>query len=172
MAILSTDLLLRLSGGACNSNPDCALGGIKSTTTSICPTVAEENLFNNVGGAEASAGSTKYRGLYLHNNHGSITLANSVVWLPTNTPSTDTEIRIALAGEGLNGTMETVANEDTAPVGEVFCTPPATKGAGLSTGNVPSTQHYGVWFRRVVSACAAAFDNDDWQVEWEGDTTA
>lgn len=171
MAILSTDLDLRLSGGACNSDPDCALGGVKSNTA-ICPAVAEENLFNNVDGAEASAGSTKYRGLYLHNDHGSITLANSVVWLPTNTPSADTEIRIALAGEGLNGTMETVADEDTAPCGESFGCPPATKGAGLSTGNVPTMQHYGIWLRRVVSSCASAQDNDDWQIEWEGDTTA
>jgi hypothetical protein len=171
MAIVATDLLLRLSGGAAESDPDNALGGVMSTTTVINPAVAEENLFNNVDGAEASAGSTKYRALYLLNNHGSITLSNSVVWLPTNTPSTDTVIAMALAGEGLNATMETVANEDTAPVGESF-TSPATKGAGLSTGNVPFGQRYGTWYRRTVTAAASAFDNDDWAVEWEGDTTA
>lgn len=171
MAIVATDLLLRLSGGASESDPDNALGGVMSTTTAISPTVAEENLFNNVDGAEADAGSTKYRGLYLLNNHGSITLENSVVWLPTNTPSSDSVIAIALAGEGLNATMESVADEDTAPVGESF-TSPATKGAGLNTGNVPNGQRYGVWFRRVISAAASAYDNDDWAVEWEGDTVA
>lgn len=171
MPILNTDLLLRLSGGAGNTDPDLALGGVMSTSTSISPTVAEENLFNNVGGAEASAGSTKYRGLYLLNNHGSLTLSNSVVWIPTQTPSASTIIAIALAGEGVNATMETVANEDTAPAGESF-TSPATKGAGLSTGALTFGQRFGVWIRRIVSASAGAQDNDDWALEWEGDTPA
>lgn len=171
MAILSTDLLARLSGGASNTDPDLSLGGVMSTTTVLSPTVAEENLFNNVGAAEASAGSTKYRALYLLNNHGSLTLENTVIWIPTQTPSTDTIIAIALAGEGLNATMETVANEDTAPVGESF-TSPATKGAGLSMGNVPFSQRFGFWIRRIVSASASAFNNDDWQFTLEGDTQA
>jgi len=170
MAILSTDILTRLSGGACNSNPDCSLGGIISTTV-LSPTVAEENLFNNVDGAEASAGSTKYRGLYLLNNHGSLTLENTVIWFTTQTPSADTVIAMALAGEGLNVTMESVANEDTAPVGESF-TSPATKGAGLSMGNVPFSQRFGFWVRRIVSAAASAQDNDDWAYRIEGDTAA
>ena len=171
MAIISTDLILRLSGGAANTDPDLALGGIMSTTTAISPTVAEENLFNNIGGTEASVGSTKYRGLYVLNNHGSITLASSAVWIPTQTPSTSTIIAIALAGEGLNATMETVVDENTAPIGESF-TSPATFAAGLSTGNVPFGQRYGIWFRRIVTAGATGLDNDDWAFSWQGDTTA
>lgn len=171
MAILTTDVDTFLSGGASNSDPDLALGGIRSTTTELAPAVAEENLFNNVDGAEASAGSTKYRGLYFENGHASLTLESTVIWIPTQTPSTDTSIDIALAGEGLNATMETVANENTAPVGETF-TGPATKGAGLSMGNVPTLQHFGFWVRRTVNASASAFDNDDWAYEIEGDTAA
>lgn len=171
MPIVSTDLLLRLSGGASNSDPDLALGGVMSTTTAISPTVAEENLFNNVDAAEASAGSTKYRGLYLLNNHGSISLTSSAVFIPTQTPSSDTIIAIALAGEGVNATMETVADEDTAPSGETF-TSPATFGAGLSTGTLTFGQRYGVWVRRIVSAAASAADNDDWALSWQGSTTA
>lgn len=172
MAIIATDLILRLSGGASNSDPDLALGGIMSTTTAINPVVAEENLFNNVDGAEALAGSTKYRGLYLLNNHGTITLNNSVAWLPSNTPSTDTAIRIALDLAGVNVTMDTVADEDTAPAPAVTWAAAATKGAGITTGAVPATQFYGIWFERVVTAAASAFNDDDWAVEWEGDTAA
>ena len=83
MPILDTDLLLRLSGGAGNTDPDLALGGIMSTTTAISPTVSEENLFNNFTAAETTAGSTKYRGLYLLNNHGTISLTASAVYIPT-----------------------------------------------------------------------------------------
>jgi len=171
MAIIATDLLLRLSGGAGNSDPDLALGGVMSTSTAISPTVAEENMFSNVDGAEASAGSTKYRGNYILNNHGSLTLSNSVVWIPTNTPSSDTVIAIALAGEGKDVTMEVIANEDTAPSGETF-TSPATKGAGLSTGDMAFSEFFGIWYRRIVSAASSAFDNDDWAFELEGDTPA
>lgn len=171
MAIVVTDILSRLSGGPSNSDPDLSLGGVMSTTTELNPVVAEENLFNNVPGAEASTGSTKYRALYLLNNHGSLTLENTVIWFPTQTPSSDTIIAMALAGEGLNATIETVADEDTAPIGETF-TSPATKGAGLSMGNVPFSQRFGFWLRRIVSPSASAFDNDDWQFEIEGDTAA
>jgi len=170
MAILTTDIDTHGSGGAAETDPDLWLGGIRSNTE-LAPAVAEENLFNNVDGAEASAGSTKYRGLYFRNGHATITLTATVIWFTTQTPSTDTVVAMALAGEGLNATIEVIANEDTAPVGETF-TSPATKGAGLSMGAVPATQHFGFWVRRIVSAAASAFDNDDWAYRIEGDTTA
>ena len=171
MPIADTDLLLRLSGGSGNTDPDLALGGVMSTSTSISTTVSEENLFNNFTAAETTAGSTKYRGLYLLNNHGSISLTSSAVYIPTNTPSTTTAAAIALAGEGVNATMETIANETTAPSGETFSAP-ATFGAGLSTGTVATGQRYGLWCRIIVDAASPAYNNDDWQIAWQGTTTA
>jgi len=170
MAIPVTDIDTRLSGGAANADQNLSLGGVKSSVE-LSPIVAEQNLFANVGGAEAAAGSTKYRALYYNNSHTSLALQNTVIWFSTQTPSTDTAMTMALAGEGLNLTMETVADEDTAPVGEVF-TAPATKLAGLSMGNVPFSQHFGFWIKRVVLAAASAFDNDDWAYTIEGDTAA
>ena len=171
MPIVDTDLLLRLSGGSGNTDPDLALGGVMSTSTAISPTVGEENLFNNFTAAETTAGSTKYRGLYLLNNHGSISLTASAVYIPTNTPSTTTAAAIAIAGEGVNATTETITNETTAPVGETFSAP-ATFGAGLSTGTLTAGQRYGLWVRITVDAASPAYDNDDWQIAWQGTTTA
>jgi len=170
MAILTTDIDTFGSGGTAETDPNNWLGGVRSNTE-LSPTVAEENLFANVLGAEASAGSTKYRGIYFRNGHASLTLTLTVIWFTTQTPSADTIIAMALAGEGLNATIETIANEDTAPVGETF-TSPATKAAGLSMGSVPTLQHFGWWARRIVSAAAAAADNDDWAFRVEGDTAA
>ena len=170
MAILTTDVDIHGSGGTGETNPNNWLGGVRSNTE-LSPTVSEENLFANVDGAEASAGSTKYRGIYFRNGHGSLTLESTVIWFTTQTPSGDTDVAMALAGEGLNATIETIANEDTAPVGESF-TAPATKGAGLSMGNVPTVQHFGFWIRRIVNAAASALDNDDWALRIEGDTAA
>lgn len=166
MPIVSGDIKYYLSGGASNSDPNAALGGARSTTTQ-----AGSNLFDNVSSAESSAGDVEYRCIYVLNDHGSLTLQSAVVWIQTNTPSTDTTIDIALAGEGLNGTAETVANENTAPVGETFSAP-ATKGAGLSLGNIPAGQHYPIWIRRTVNAAAAAYTNDGFTIRVEGDTAA
>jgi hypothetical protein len=82
----------------------------------------------------------------------------------------DTTIAIALAGEGLNATAETVANENTAPVGETFSTP-TTEGAGLSLGNIPASQHYAIWIRRTVAAGAGA-SNDSFTLSVSYDTLA
>jgi hypothetical protein len=155
----------RLSGGAANTDPTASLGGIMSTSTA-----AGSNLFDNVTGDESAAGDTEYRGVYVLNN-GNVDLQSAVVWIQTNTPDPDTAVAIALAGEGANATMETVANENTAPVGETF-TSPTNKAGGLSIGTLAAGQRYGVWIRRTVNAGAVAYNNDTFTLRVEGDTAA
>jgi hypothetical protein len=108
-----------------------------------------------VSGAESAAGDINYRCIYVVNAHGTLTLNNAKVWITSNTTSADTTIDIALGGEGLNGTAETVANEATAPAGETFSAA-ASEGAALSLGNIPAGQQYPIWIRRTVNAGAAA----------------
>jgi len=167
MPIVSADIDFFLSGGAGNTVPDNSLGGVISTTQIIDNTL--HNLFDLVTGDESLAGDTNYRGMYIVNSHVSLTLESAIVWIDLNT--TNTEIAIALAGEGLDATMETIADEDTAPVGEVF-TQPATKGAGLSLGNIPFGQKFGLWERRVIGAATSAEDNATFHIKVEGDTAA
>ena len=101
MAILTTDVDTYGSGGTGETDPNLWLGGVRSNTE-LSPTVVEENLFTDVDGAEASAGSTKYRGIYFRNGHGSLTLQTTTIWFSTQTPSSDTIVAMALAGDGLN----------------------------------------------------------------------
>lgn len=169
MPIASTDIHYRLSGGAANSDVNASLGGAKSSTQITSASL--HNLFDLVTAAESSPGDTEYRGIYVHNNHGTLTLQSTVVWVQTETPSSGTQMDLALAGEGLNGTMETVADESTAPVGETF-SHPTTKAGGLSMGNIPAGQHYGLWIRRVVSASTGAASADAGILRVEGDTAA
>ena len=169
MAITSSDLEFYLSGGSSNSNPNAALGG--AISSSAITNASDNNLFDDVTGDEADSGDTEYRCIYLKNNHGSITLQNSKIWISSNTTSSDDTLDIALAGEGLNSSAETIANENTAPSGETFSAP-ANKGAGLSVGNVPNGQFYGIWGRRTVSASASAVNANSATIQWEGDTTA
>lgn len=167
MPIADTDIKYRLSGGASNSDPNASLGGAKSSTE--ITSGSANNLWDNVAGDEhASGNDVEYRGAYVHNGHGSLTLQGTKFWIDSLTSSGDTEFDIALAGEGLNSTMETIANESTAPAGESF-TRPTTKAGGLTMGNIPSGQHYGWWIRRTVNQNAAAA-NDTGSVRAEGDT--
>ena len=170
MPIISTDIVYRLSGGAANVDPNASLGGARSTAGGgVITSGAANNLWDNVAGDEHAAGADiEYRGIYVLNAHGSLTLQAAKLWIDSLTTSADTEFDIALAGEGLNGTMETVANESTAPAGETF-TRPVTKAGGLTLGNIPFGQHYGFWIRRTVNQNAAAA-NDTGSVRVEGDT--
>lgn len=162
MPIVGTDIQYRLSGGAANSDPAASLGGAKSSVS-----VTGSTIFDTVSGAESAAGDIEYRCIYVHNNHGSLTLQSAKIWIQVAANQAD-GIAIALAGEGLNATAETVANENTAPVGESFSSP-ANEGAGLSLGNIPAGQHYAVWVRRDVNAGAAA-QNDGFTLRVKGDT--
>lgn len=165
MPIVSSDIKFRLSGGSGNTSAAASLGGAMSTSTD-----APASIFDDVSSAESAAGSTEYRCVYVLNNHGSLTLQNAKIWIEANTPSATTTVAIALGGEGLNGTAETVANETTAPVGETFSAP-ANEGAGLSLGNIPFGQKYPVWIRRTVDAGTAAAA-DSFTLRVKGDTAA
>lgn len=170
MAIVAGDILIRLSGGSGNTDPNAALGGVMSTSTSVTDNTTH-NLFDQVSGTESAAGDIEYRGVYVLNNHGSLTAQNTHAYISSQTSSADTSLDIALAGEGLNATMETVGNENTAPVGETFSAP-STYAAGLDMGNIPFSQRYGLWIRRTVNAGAAAVNDDTTTLKVDCDTAA
>lgn len=162
MPIVSTDIKYRLSGGASNTDPAAALGGAKSSTD------AASTIFDDVSSAEATAGDIEYRCVYVHNNHGSLTLQGAKVWIQTQTPSADTDVAIGLGSSAVNGTEQTVANEGTAPTSVTFSAPSSFAG-GLTIGDIPAGQHKAVWVRRTVNAGAAAA-SDSFALRVQGDT--
>lgn len=162
MPIASSDIQYRLSGGAANADQNASLGGAKSSTA------ASASIFDNVAAGESSAGDVEYRCFYVHNNHGTLSLDNAVCWLPVNTPSASTVVEAGLGTSAMNGTEQSVANENTAPSSVTFVVA-ATKGAGVALGNIPAGQHRAVWVRRTVSAGAAAA-TDGFTIRVEGDT--
>ncbi len=174
MPIISTDIEYRLSGGLANADPNASLGGIKSATELVDATL--HNLFDVVTGDEGAAGDTEYRCIYVHNAHATITLQNPVVWISQLTPSADDEVDIALDGAGVGngsttGVAEVVADEQTAPVGEVF-TRPVTKGAGLAIADLAPGDSQAIWIRRTVDPGAAAVNNNNAIITVEGETAA
>lgn len=172
MPIVAGDLEYRLSGGAANTSPAAALGGAMSTAGGgVITTAVDNNLFDDVSGAESAAGSVEYRGFYIKNNHGSLSLTSAVVWIDALTSDSTDEFDIALAAEAVNVTMATIANETTAPATVVF-TRPVTKGAGLAIGTIPAGQMKGIWIRRTVNAGSAAVAANSGSIRVEGDTAA
>lgn len=162
MPILTTDIAYRLSGGATNANPLLSIGSVKSSV------VSGSSIFDDVSSADAVAGNTAYRLVYVHNAHSSLDYQSAAVWVQTQTPSADTDVAIGLAVAGLNGTEAAVANKNTAPPGVSFSAP-STFASGLSLGTIPAGQHYGVWIRRTVTA-GAALASDNFTLRVQGDT--
>lgn len=166
MPISNANLKWYLSGGGSNTDPNAALGGARSSTA------ASSSLFDTVTGDESAAGDTEYRCIYFRNEDASSGgLINPVLWILSNTPSTDTTIAIGLDPAGKGGTATTIANEDTAPASVSFSSP-ATKGAGVSLPSTPYAQNefIAVWVRRTITAGAASAASDPATLRVEGDT--
>ncbi len=168
MAVESTDVKIRLSGGAANAVLDASLGGAKS---SVEVGTGLHNLFDAVSGAEAAAGDTEYRCVYIHNAHATLAMQGTKIWVSSNTPSPGTTAEIALGASAINGTETAVANEGTAPSGPVFSAP-AVEGSALVIGDIPAGQHKAIWIKRIVSAAAAAYANDTFSLTIKWDTAA
>ena len=161
MPIVSTDIDYKHSGGATNSDPALSLGGVISAND-----VTVNTLFDDVSSAEAAVGDTEYRCIYVQNSHATLTLLTAKVFIQANT--TGDRIAIALGGEGKNGTAEAVANENTAPVGEVFSQPVDYAG-GLSLGDLAPGDTFPVWVRRTIPAAAGAA-TDSYTLRVQGET--
>jgi hypothetical protein len=168
MAILTTDIKIYHSGGASNSDPNASLGGVISST--VITDGALHNLFDKVSGAEALAGDTEYRCLFVKNTHATLTYQSAKVYIDTNTPSTDTDITISVATE-TGSPVQTVANENTAPTGQSFSSAAGT-GNALTIGDLAAGASKAIWVKRVVTAGAVAYSNDSFILKFEGDTDA
>lgn len=168
MPIASSDIKYRLSGGAANADPNASLGGAKSSEEVVDNT--DNNLFDDVSGAEHTAGDVEYRCIYVHNNHGSLTLQNAVVWIQSDTSGADSDLSIAVGTAAVNGTEQTIADESTEPSGVSWSDAAVSRATGLALGNIPAGQHKAVWLRRTVSAGSTPQAADTCAIQAGGDT--
>lgn len=164
-AIVAADILFKLSvttGAAGNSTagtPNGSLGKYISTTQ--LSGTALNNLFDDVSGAENTAGTTDYRCFFVHNNNASNVLQNAVVWLSGGDPAGGATITIAVdttaasAIGSATAQADTIANELTAPTLVSAYSAPTTSGTGISLGNIGIGQCKAVWVKRVTSGAAA-----------------
>ena len=167
MTIASSALLFCLSGGAANSDVNASLGGTRSTETISDGTL--NNLFDDVSAAEASAGDSEYRGIFLQMSDADETLSSARVWISASTTAAGDELYITTDSIGLrtgaNHTMSSISDENTAP------TAIGTWTTGtLSLGDMTPTSSYPLWIHRSVSVGASSYANNSATIAWDGET--
>lgn len=195
MAIISTDLKKYLTGassdGGAQSNPDASLGNYHSSTEITSGN--DNNVFDDVSGAEASAGSTDYRVIAIKNTHATLDLTDAKVFVSTDDSNSDTTYSLCLERPQSSltaGNAQTLSDEDTAP--DLSNTTYHTGGAwtasttcnsyanGLAVGPLDSTgdadlksgEIIFVHIKRVIGSSAAAASGVSFTIRIQGDTAA
>lgn len=142
---LSTQLLTYLTGGVGNTDPALSLGGVTSSTQAA---ETLHSLFAYITPEEAAAGSVKYRAIAVKNT-GTDTLFGAVYYISAETTSISTIIAIGYDATG----TQSIANENTAPVGIAFTTP-YSKATGVSLGDMAAGIEKRIFVRRTVTTGA------------------
>ena len=132
---------------------------------------ALNNLFDDVDSDQSSTGITEYRCLYAKNNHGTLPLQSAVGFINAQTVSPDTSIEFGLGSSAVGGVEQTVGSETTAPTGVTF-TALTGKENSQAIGDIAAGSHKAIWIKRIVSAGASAYSNDNGIIEVGGDTAA
>lgn len=174
MPIAGSDIVFRLSvktgsaGDSTSSTPAGSLG--KYVSTSVITAASLNNIFDDVSGAEAAAGMTDYRCLFVLNNHATLTLQNATITIQSETSgggsiqiATD---NVAVSAKGsASAQADQIANETTAP------TAVGTFGSGpLTIGDIAPGQVKAIWLKRTVTAGAGAVNPDGVVLRVSGDT--
>lgn len=141
---MAASVAFRLSGGPGNTDPLASIGGAMSSTA-----MSANTIFDTVSAAEALAGDTEYRKVFIYND-GDKALTNVKVWI-SDQPAQGV-IGLALDGAGKNADGETVANENTAPSGETFDDTTDPVANALAVPDLAVGDRHAIWLRRTISA--------------------
>jgi hypothetical protein len=134
------------------------------------------NLFDDLTGVENAASESEYRCVFVHNNHGSLSMLNTRIAM-VSTVAGGANQAIALAQQGVvsatsaTAQADRVADENTAPSGEVFSTIALDYSTGLVVGTIPAGSCIGVWVRRDATN-SAPVDSDGFTLRVYYDTMA
>jgi hypothetical protein len=174
MPIVAADIQKRFSVAAAAGDTTAgtaatSLGDQVSTTQITDATLG--NLFDDVSGAESSAGDVEYRCIFILNNHATLTLQNATIAVQSETASGASidialdNIAVSAKGSG-SAQAAAVADESTSPGGGA-----GAFGKGpLTIGDIPPGQVKGVWVRRTVPAATGALNPDGAILRVTGDT--
>jgi len=106
---------------------------------------------SNFDSAEATAGASKYLALFFANAATAGDITNLKVWVD------GTQAGLVEIGKEapVDGAIQLIADEDTAPTGVTFSAP-TTSGTALSIGTLTPGDSYGLWRKRYIVAATDA----------------
>jgi hypothetical protein len=172
VSVLNTDIKVRYStvsgsaGNSLTSTAAASLGKYISTTDAAGSTNV---FFDDVASADALAGLTEYRCVFVLNDHATDTALNVQVQVVSEVGGggvTSAALdNIATSAKGSAGAQATqIATDVTTPsgVGSFVTT-------ALSIGTLTAGQCKAVWLRRVISASTAAIVGDGFTLRVTGD---
>lgn len=148
------------------------LGGVIDTATQI-PSGQLHALFDAVRAAEALAGSTDYRCIYIRNEAAGAapgsTLTDPVAYIETPPSSPGVTITIGKGTAAVGGQEPIIPNEGTAPIGVTFQVADAPLNS-LDLDTLLSNQHQAIWIKRVVAPNTQAMASDQFTLTILGET--
>lgn len=180
MPLSSTDLVWYYTGTASGpSDSDESIGGTISPDT--ITSGEDENVFDDVTGAESEAGEDHYRAIALKNTSSTHDYLNFEAWIEGYSRSTgiaDT-IYFSLATVDVGSSIELVADEFTAPDTTNFIGTHTWIMEGSPSDTIPSNNTYdlyhgdwlGIWFWRDIPIGASAYTNRNCTLKFRGETT-
>lgn len=168
MAVESSDIKLRLStqsateGDDVASTPAESIGGFMSTTDVTTATL--QNLFSSITAAQAAAGVTIYRCVFVLNSAAD-TWEEVKAWLVSQqagggTVAIGLDPAGAVDGDANTAQAEAPADEETAPDGVTFSNPTTEEGA-LALGELEGGEAYAIWLRLTVPPDVEALNLDN-----------
>lgn len=171
--IVASDIVKRYSvvaatGDSSAGTAAASFGDQVSTTAITDATIG--NVFDDVNGAEAAAGSVDYRCIFILNNHATLTYVGATVAVQSESAGGATidiaTDNIAVSAKGsASAQAATIANEGVAPTGV------SAFGDGpLAIGDMAPGEVKGIWIRRTTPASATGMNPDNFVLAVTGDS--
>jgi hypothetical protein len=112
---------------------------------------------SNVSNAQRAAGVTTYRAAMLTNENEDDTVQAIKLWFPAST--TQATYSIATEDPSTSGSIQTIADENTAPTGVSWVTP-TSEATALEIASLAAGDSIGIWIRRVFPVGTVAARED------------
>jgi len=148
-------LVLELSGGAGNTNPDFSLGGVVSGTAVV--DAIDNNLYDDVTRKDVLVGKTEFRCFYIKNTNAT-PVHGATVTIDQFPVSSLLTIGLDPVGGGdgiATGVAQIISLEDTAPAGVVFEEAgPSREGLSkdlkLALPTLKQNEMIAIWTKRIA----------------------
>jgi len=148
-------LVLQLSGGAGNTNPDFSLGGVVSGTAVV--DAVDNNLYDDVTRKDVLVGKTEFRCFYIKNTNAT-PVHGATVFIDEFPATSLSTIGLDPAGGGdgvATGIAQIIALEDTTPSGVTFeeaglNREGLSKNMRLALPTLKQNEMIAIWVKRVA----------------------